>query len=243
MKIEKFSNEIIDELQYYVYKLIDPRNGKVFYIGKGKGNRIFDHAKGALLDLEMEKWQDELTEKMKTIREIKEEGLDVIYIIHRHHLDEATALEVEAALIDEYPGLTNVMPPINSEYGVTSVEQIVHRYGLEKITKFDENDKVLIIKIKPESVDDFGRGSIYDTVRMWWKLSEERIKEVKQVAAVINGVVKKVYKVEKWMYNDELKRYGFEGEEIKDSIYLNKIIPDEYKRRGEASPTLYTFKR
>ena len=31
MKIDKFSKEIADELQYYVYKLIDPRNGKVFY--------------------------------------------------------------------------------------------------------------------------------------------------------------------------------------------------------------------
>ena len=30
---------------YYVYALIDPRNNKPFYIGKGKDNRAESHAK------------------------------------------------------------------------------------------------------------------------------------------------------------------------------------------------------
>ena len=29
----EFSKEVIEELKYYVYKLIDPRNGKVFKVG------------------------------------------------------------------------------------------------------------------------------------------------------------------------------------------------------------------
>ena len=33
------SQEVIEELKYYVYKLIDPRNGNVFYVGKGIYNR------------------------------------------------------------------------------------------------------------------------------------------------------------------------------------------------------------
>ena len=41
--VKEFSKEAIDNLKYYVYKLIDPRDGKVFYIGKGKGNRVFSH--------------------------------------------------------------------------------------------------------------------------------------------------------------------------------------------------------
>jgi hypothetical protein len=38
----------IEKLGYYVYLLIDPRNDKVFYVGKGKGNRVNQHLLGAL---------------------------------------------------------------------------------------------------------------------------------------------------------------------------------------------------
>ena len=33
-----FTADVIEQLNYYVYRLIDPRNGKTFYVGKGKGN-------------------------------------------------------------------------------------------------------------------------------------------------------------------------------------------------------------
>ena len=35
--------EIAKILKSYVYIYSDPRNGKPFYIGKGKGNRLFSH--------------------------------------------------------------------------------------------------------------------------------------------------------------------------------------------------------
>lgn len=31
--------------EYYVYKLIDPRNSKIFYIGKGQKKRMYQHVK------------------------------------------------------------------------------------------------------------------------------------------------------------------------------------------------------
>ena len=60
------------------------------------------------------------------------------------------------------------------------------------------------------------------------------------VAAVVNGVIKKVYRVDRWYYVPERDRYAFEGVEI-DSKYLNKRIPDEYRKKGMAFPTIYTF--
>ena len=44
-KREMFSNP--DAIQSYVYALEDPRDNKIFYIGKGLGNRVFEHAKDA----------------------------------------------------------------------------------------------------------------------------------------------------------------------------------------------------
>ena len=33
---------------YYVYELIDPRDGAVFYVGKGQGNRVSQHVRDAI---------------------------------------------------------------------------------------------------------------------------------------------------------------------------------------------------
>ena len=42
-----FSTAIIEKINYYIYCLVDPRNQNIFYIGKGIGNRVFQHARGA----------------------------------------------------------------------------------------------------------------------------------------------------------------------------------------------------
>ena len=40
-----FSREIIKQMKFYVYLLLDPTSGEIFYVGKGKGNRVFQHFK------------------------------------------------------------------------------------------------------------------------------------------------------------------------------------------------------
>ncbi len=47
---EVFKTSVIEALQYYVYCLVDPRTNRIFYIGKGSGNRIFNHTNDALND-------------------------------------------------------------------------------------------------------------------------------------------------------------------------------------------------
>ncbi|MCR2307669.1 hypothetical protein NSX65_32680, partial [Salmonella enterica] len=43
MDITEFPSGVIEHLGWYVYRLIDPRDGSTFYVGKGKGNRVFAH--------------------------------------------------------------------------------------------------------------------------------------------------------------------------------------------------------
>jgi hypothetical protein len=42
-----FAPGVAERLGYYIYALRDPRVGEIFYVGKGKGDRAFQHARHA----------------------------------------------------------------------------------------------------------------------------------------------------------------------------------------------------
>ena len=100
-----FTEAVAAKLKHYVYRLMDPRDGTTFYVGRGQGNRVFSHAANQLGPQDAE---DGTSLKLRVIRDIRNSGFQVQHVIHRHGLDECCAAEVEAALIDAYPGLTNV---------------------------------------------------------------------------------------------------------------------------------------
>ncbi len=39
----KLSKELEDRIGYYVYLLVDSRDNKIFYVGKGRGDSVFKH--------------------------------------------------------------------------------------------------------------------------------------------------------------------------------------------------------
>jgi len=140
-RISEFPSEVIDEIKYYAYRLIDPRNGETFYVGKGKGNRVFNHMKCALALEEF----DNVNDKLQVIHEIHTAGLEVIHVIHRHGMDEKSSMEVEAALIDAYPSATNIMGGTGSnDYGPMNALEIINKYAAEEAV-FEH--KVLMITI------------------------------------------------------------------------------------------------
>jgi hypothetical protein len=238
---DSFPPEVAAKLKTYVYRLIDPRNGETFYVGKGRGNRLFAHIR-AEQDLE----GDDLDNKLKRIREIRLAGLEVLHVIHRHGMDDKTAFEVEAALIDAYPGLTNVAGGTGSDdYGPMHAKEIIRRYLAEPAVF---RHKALLISINRSATET----SLYEAVRYAWKISKSRAKQAEVILATLQGLIVGAFVADEWLDATAENfpgregvpgRVGFVGREAPDDIkalYVGKRVPDEY-RRGPANPIRYTW--
>lgn len=90
---------------FYVYELIDPRDGRPFYIGKGQRNRIEAHEWEA-------KAEKACSKKCLRIKEIWSAGLEIERRFVAFFLKERDAYAFEAARIEEIglAALTNVVP-------------------------------------------------------------------------------------------------------------------------------------
>lgn len=91
-------------MSFYVYELIDPRDGKPFYVGKGKGRRVHQHEKDAKAGARLGRYD--------RINEIWAAGLTVEKRIIERFDDEGAAFAAEARRIQEIgpENLTNWTP-------------------------------------------------------------------------------------------------------------------------------------
>lgn len=242
-----FSQFVSDKLGHYVYRLIDPRNGETFYIGKGKGNQVFSHVAGALDIAALEDDQDEISEKLGRIWSIKNEGLEVLHVVHRHGMDESTAFEVEAALIDASPGLSNLSGGHgSSDKGPMRAEQIIRLY---QAPVAEISDKVVLINVNVSQEEP----SLYHAVRYAWRLSPERASEADYVFATTRGMIIGVFVAEQWLESTEENfpnfpavegRWDFRGHEAPSEIqkkYVNKRVPPKFSKRGASNPVKYSY--
>lgn len=240
--MDNFPPEVIEKLKSYVYRLIDPRNGETFYVGRGVGNRLF-----SLIRDELGKDSDEVGDKLRRIREIRLAGFSVAHVVHRHGMEPSVAKEVEAALIDAYPGLTNVMGgEASGDRGAMHADEIVSEY-LAAPAVFEH--RALLISVNRSASER----PLYEATRFAWKLSQKRANETQVVLASEKGIIRSAYIPDKWMEAtadnfpgrpDRPGRLGFIGHEAPPEIqnlYIGRRIPDEY-RFGTANPIRYTWK-
>lgn len=239
--MNKFSDKSIEELCFYVYSLVDPRNSKIFYIGKGRGNRVFQHCEAAILE-------DEESLKLNLIRDIIASGAKVEHYILRHKLSEKEALQIESVLIDflTYPKfnmeqvLTNIVSGHHQwDEGIKTVEEISAIYDCEKI-KVMSHDHLMWVSLN-RSFDDakahgiYQRINIYEKTRKYWSIAKFRAAKVDYVLGVYHGIVRSVLKVDNYewtIYDKEKKvcfnkeRCCFHGSLVANSPYLNKNVSD-----------------
>lgn len=249
MNIESFPQEVTEALKHYVYRLIDPRNGETFYVGRGQGNRVFAHAKG---DID-ESAQSAEDAKLRRIDKIRGTGMEVEHIIHRHGMTEEAVKEVEAALIDAYPGLTNKVAGEGSDRGAGHATEMKGKYSAEE---FVVGEHLILISI----ANTWEERGTYGAVRGLWGMKFERVSgcKYKLVLAHVRGIVRGAYRPTKWMYGTEenfrrwenwkeqrvelSKRVGFDGDEAEPEVwskYVGKRVPPKYRKPGAQAPFRY----
>ncbi len=204
---------VAEHLGHYVYALVDPRDDAIFYVGKGQGDRVYQHARHARKVADDE---SRATLKLDRIQSIHGDGLEVRVEIVRHGLSEELAFEVEAAVIDVLKlsglDLANAVAGQGTEHGWRPLEEIVLEYAADPVEILDEH-RVLLIRIRREFRYDMTAEELYDKTRRWWVVNPRRRPDY--AFAVYDGIVRAVYRIdqESWLQaSDNPRRWGFDAE-------------------------------
>lgn len=252
-----FDEKTIQKLQHYVYMLIDPLDKKVFYVGKGINNRVFEHLMLALTDADIS------TAKYDKIREIMQSGNVVEHVIVRHGLSKSEAYQIEATLIDSfnYCGilLSNIAGGHNSiEKGLMTSDEIKRLYNAQELNEMSSD--CILININKTYERGYGANPIYQATKETWLISQSKLSKIKYVLSEYRGLIVEVFEVQKWYPKKRLKNktidkttnkkikvevtgFGFDGivapYEIR-SLYINKSVA-HLKEKGAAQVIRYNL--
>jgi len=231
------------KLGYYVYVYVNPLDGKIFYVGKGKGSRALAH-----VDAKEKKAVARLIRSIRVAG--KEPGID---ILAPALADEETAFRVEAAVIDalRLEQLANrVRGKGSRRFGRLPWVDAIAQYTRKAA---NIRERSILIRISDQYRYSMTPTELYDATRSAWKLGPRREK-VDYALAVFEGVVREVYRITGWhkggttfntRYNG--RKYGragrweFVGTLAEDSIrkrYLNRYVGERFKQ-GSQNPISY----
>lgn len=242
----KFDQNTIENLGYYVYALIDPSTSTLFYVGKGKDNRVFQHVECALEEVTV-------NDKYDRIREITSSGHHVQHVIMRHGLTEKVALEIESTLIDYSRyfdhDLTNIVLGHNSiDNGLMTTDAIIRKYNAPELTKLLH--PVILININKTYKRGSGIDGIYLATKESWVIAKDKMPTLKYALSEYKGLIVEVFAIDDWYpvettdKNGKSKtRWGFNGnvaEQAVRSLYVNTSVA-HVKRQGASNPIRYVL--
>ncbi len=198
---------VAEKLGYYVYALRDP-DGQIFYVGKGKGDRVYQHAALA----RSVKGESAKQLKLEKIRKIHERGHDVTVDIIRHGLTDEEAYEAEGAVIDALRLLGHDLTNLARgkwarSQGWVALDELRARYAAPPVTI---DDRVVLIRINKLFRHGMTDEELYTATRQWWVMNPRRRPEF--ALAVFNGVVRAAYKIDPdgWQ-REKNRRWQFAG--------------------------------
>jgi len=229
-------------LRSYVYIYTDPRNGKAFYIGKGRGNRAFSH-----LDEKGE------TDKIARIAAIRKAGGEPRIDILRYGMTDEESSLVETAVID-FMGLSRLTNAVRGNHR-TSLGRVSSKDLITMLTAKPAKikHKAILIVINRLYRSDMTAEELYEATRGIWKIGPKR-NEAELAMAVYQGIIREVYKIRRWLpagtFNYKTRdsrnfknsgRWEFEGEIAQDvrDRYLDFSVRHLLGRKGQ-NPIRYS---
>lgn len=242
--MRRLNQSTLEKLESYVYLLRDPSNHLIFYVGKGMGTRINSHELETLVNIKNKK------EKHQVIRAILASGRDPEKIILRHGLTDKEARLVESTSIDLLNSiskikLTNLIRGHEaSDLGIQSLDELEIKYQAYPLERVRHN--LVLLNINRLYQDCRTEKLLYEATRKSWRASIDRIKSYELACAVYKGIIRKVYKVSRWVPDPkQSKRVMFVGR-VADkkitSLYLYKSVQDYYSK-GAVGPLRYVEKK
>ena len=232
---------VAEKLGWYVYALGDPRDRTIFYVGKGRGDRVYQHARYA------KKVSGETAPQLKLekIREIHKAGLEVGVEIVRHRIEnENLAYEVEAAVIDAFrltgADLTNLASGHGTQRGWRPLEAIIAEYVAKPV---EIEHPVVLIRISKLFEYGMTPEALYKATREWWRMTPSR-HSPQWAFAVYDGIVRAVYRIERWEQEpptvNRKRRWAFDG--VRDPKMEERYLWTDVSRdlpRGAQNPIKY----
>ena len=239
--LENYESNPSKEDSYYVYMLAIKKGEEIvpFYIGKGAGTRVFAHENDAeniikaIEDAGETQLDSEISDKIKTIINNKENGHSIEKYIIKWGLTSYEAFMCESALINLYdclhPGvLTNIVnghtskKEKNSRVHTTKtyeISEFLKEVCMEKINYEDtllKNIPVIFIQIKDaleqydidksneEKKIDYDK-YVYESAQGYWGFNLDRARKAKYVIALQNTIIRGIYRISEWKGVKELR--------------------------------------
>ncbi len=207
--IKRLPRCVTRELGHYVYLYVDPETEKVFYVGKGKGNRMFAHVGG----------------KGKTRVDVLIHGLK----------SEKEALAMEMAAIDllGLDSLTNLVSGHHSSRrGRMSLDQLLTLYRQKKVAIKNIKEPAILIRIARAYRYGMSPVELYDATRATWVVGPRREK-AKYVLSVYEGIVREVYRIATWLRSGStLKHDRPRGDPVRKRWeFVGKVAEEKVRRK------------
>ncbi|MGA2835785.1 MAG: hypothetical protein ABSF84_04235 [Acidimicrobiales bacterium] len=194
-----FPPGVAAKIAVYVYLLVDPRTGRPFFVGRGRGDRCFRHVEGARTTTGATGGppaagaaEPARFPVLDRIREAESDGRPVRIEILRHGLTVPEA-ELVVAAVDDALSL-GLEPSLGSQRS-PAVEL---GSALAKRAKFKRGHQVVLLRVGAHGTD-----AAYESVRHGWRIGRRwvdtgSVRSPRWAVVVAGDLVDSVYRIDRW---------------------------------------------